>query len=136
MMKKFPKKLVALVTVMVLLTGGITTVNAETLATIYGTMGYYLRNPATNEVTAYTQMSAIDKEKGTAYSYIRTTLEVQKNSTGERLYKGYKKSEFKYNAVVFSFIDAINLGTSKKAAFSCHEVVGKKAYAKYNSSVF
>lgn len=132
MTKKILKKIAATVFMSTMLISSVIVVNASTLKTDYGTMTYSLTKPSSNVVKASTSMPADSK----TYSYVKTTLEVQDNLTGKTIYIGNTKLDYAKNTKITAIEQAKNLTAKELAAFSCHEVVGKTAYAKYGSKVF
>ena len=92
--------------------------SAATTQTDYGAMTYYLRKNSNNNVVASTFMPANAKP----YSYIKTTLEIQINSTGKttRLYS----NPFYYipNSAQEAAIITNKSYTCKMAAISAHEM--------------
>lgn len=132
MRKNILKKIAATVFMSTMLVSSVTVVNAATLKTDFGTMTYSLTKPSSNVVKATTSMPANSK----TYSYVKTSLEVQDNKTGKTIYKHSTKVNYAKNTKITAIEQAKNLTAKELAAFSCHEVVGRTAYAKYNSRVF
>ena len=106
--------------------------SAATTPTDYGTMTYSLRKDSSNKIIASTSMPANAKP----YSYLRTTLEIQINSTGERKSWLSGKAGYVPNMFISSTAYSDKGYSCKLAAYSAHEVVGKKGFVKYCSTTF
>ena len=132
MKKNFLKKALATAIMSVTLVSSSMVANAATASTDFGTMTYSLTKPASNAVKASTSMPA----SSSTYSYVKTTLEVQNNSTGTTLAKDSVKVNYAAGKKITATVTCENLSTTKLAGFSCHEVVGKTACAKYLSKTF
>ncbi|RDU24895.1 hypothetical protein [Anaerosacchariphilus polymeriproducens] len=130
MIKKNLKKVMATTLMGLIMLSSTGVVHAATASTVYGKMIYDMESDY-DWVSAWTTMPTGSGR----YSYIKTTLEVQDNSTGLTLFKKNSKSTYTYDENTTS-VYANNMTTTSLAAFSCHEVVGQIAYAKYMSSTF
>ena len=137
MRNKVLSKVAAVVMVCAVMLSSVSVAGAQEVqpkkaATPYGTMSYLLMKvgaPSAKQkgAMAYTQMPASSK----AFSYVRTTMEVQKNSTGKKIQEGSCKANYKANKKVGCEIESRLYRVDKLAAFSCHEVVGKKSKEVY-----
>ncbi len=112
-------------------------IKPKKVSTPYGTMSYLLTKvgvPSAKQkgAMAYTQMPATNK----AYNYVRTTLEVQKNATGKKIHAASCIDKYKANKKVGCEVESRLYRVDKLAAFSCHEVVGKKTKEVYQSLVY
>lgn len=106
--------------------------SAATAQTDYGTMTYYLKKNPNNYIVASTYMPANAKP----YSYIKTTLEIQINSTGKTIKLHSNPFPYVQNSAQEAIIISDKTYTCKLAAFSAHEVVGKKGFVKYCKTTF
>jgi hypothetical protein len=70
------------------------------------------------------------------YSYIRTTMEIQLDSTGETQSWASGKIGYVKNAKVEANITTEKGYSVKLAAFSAHEVVGKQGFVQYCNTTF
>ena len=114
-----------------------TIANAKTASTTFGTMTYSLTKITTDSppykvIKASTSMPS----KSKVFSYVKTTLEIQKNSTGCRINKGDVKTPYTANKKVSNAIEYHGYDGIKYAAFSCHEVVGKGSHEEYLSKAY
>ena len=133
MKKNMIKKSIATMLAITTLLSSAVTTNASTCNTIYGAMTYTLTKPETKAVHACTSITCGSK----SFSYIRTALEIQYNSTGQTV--GQSSSIEKYKkgyTISTNCMVRILDSTTTYAAFSCHEIVGTTAYAKYKCTTF
>lgn len=106
--------------------------HAETVSVSpYGTMTYTLSvsGSSNKSVIARTSISSPSSS-----AFVRTTLQVQINATGEELFEETAASAYGASSAQSSTV--VN-GTSRTlAAFSAHEVVGTNSYVKYLANTF
>ena len=132
MIKNKLKKFLAGALMITSIIGTTCVASAATTPTDYGTMTYSLRKDSSNKLVASTSMPANAKP----YSYLRTTLEIQINSTGEKLSWCSHPVSYIPNVRIESRVSSSRSYTCKLAAFGAHEVVGKTGFVKYSSTTF
>ena len=131
MKNKTLSKIMAVVMMSAVLLNSNMVANAKTASTDFGTMTYSLttgKNSSGKTATAKTSMPANSK----TYSYVRTKLEVQINSTGAKILQGDVKGYYKKNTKITATAKTIkSYNVTKLAVFSCHEVVGRTSTERY-----
>ena len=120
------KKKVVLFLSLVCVLGSVSVVNAKSVKTDeFGTFSYSLTK-SENKIYAQTSCSK-------TASKLITSLVVEKNSTGEKLFNVKNtKDNCKKNDVIY----LINNSNNKLAVFSAHEAKGKTSIVRYEAEVF
>ena len=132
MVKNKMRKVLAGVLMATTIVGSSCVANAATTSTSFGTMSYGIQKYSNNTIHAYTSMPATSKK----YSYIRTTLEVQVNSTGEKFAWVSNPVPYSSTKPAYAGIVSSKSFTTRLAAFTAHEVVGKSSTVKYLSTTY
>lgn len=129
MKNKILSKIMAALMVSALLLNSNMVANAETANTDFGTMTYSLEKDKNSpKATATTSMPKNSK----VFSYVRTKIEVQINSTGARIIKDDAKANYKANTKIIAIAEVSkDPKITKLAVFSCHEVVGRTSTERY-----
>jgi hypothetical protein len=136
MIKKNLSKIISVVIMSIIVLGPASIVNAKTVNTDFGTMTYSLTksNNSSNYKKAVAKTSMPSDSK--VFSYIKTTLEIQKNSTGSKLLEGNAMDTYNKGKTTNAKVESKYYDVTELAAFSCHEVVGKGSHEEYLAEVF
>lgn len=135
MRNKTLSKVMAVFMMSAVLLGSASVADAKSAPTDFGIMTYSLKKTTTDDakkVVAKTTMPVDSK----VYSYVKTTLEVQINSTGSKILEGSILSPYEKNTEITAKVTSKNYSGVILAAFSCHEVVGKTSTEQYLADTF